>query len=309
MIAKLYRKIVPEKVRNVIYELFLDNLLKDLRGINKRERKVRKDLIQFYDKKGFDEYSTEHLKATNWIKKNGYSIFPYDFTLSYNYNNISVFKCKESGFNYVIHNNKKLYLPNDFSILQCKQYYNGLLIEQDIQSPHYYNTSCLKEKENWTILDVGAAEGIFSLDIIENVDKVYLFECEEKWIKALEMTFKPYSDKVIIVNKYISNIDDNKQMISIDSFMRDKSFQNCYIKMDIEGAELLALKGASNLIKDKKNINLCVCLYHNENDQKEITDFLLKYNYKYSINPGLMLFSDKPPFFRSGIVFAQSNMK
>ena len=58
--------------------------------------------------------------------------------------------------------------------------------------------------EDVTLLDVGAAEGFFALSVIEHVKEIILFECDVEWIKALEATFKPWKDKVFIINKYVS---------------------------------------------------------------------------------------------------------
>lgn len=81
--------------------------------------------------------------------------------------------------------------------------YRGLLIEQDKRSAHRYVDS-YEELKGKTLLDIGAAEAIFTLDTIEYMDHAYLFECDESWIEALEVTFAPYKEKITIVRKYVS---------------------------------------------------------------------------------------------------------
>ena len=76
--------------------------------------------------------------------------------------------------------------------------YRGLLIEQDKRSAHRYVDS-YEELKGKTLLDIGAAEAIFTLDTIECIDHAYLFECDESWIEALEATFAPYKEKITIV--------------------------------------------------------------------------------------------------------------
>jgi FkbM family methyltransferase len=55
-----------------------------------------------------------------------------------------------------------------------------------------------------------------------------------------------------------------------------------FIKLDIEGAEYEALKGAEGLIK-KYNPAMAVCVYHNQEDFIRIPELIMSYNSKYKI--------------------------
>ena len=76
------------------------------------------------------------------------------------------------------------------------------------------------------------------------------------------------------------------QIRSIDTLNVDIRGQ-LYIKMDIEGAELEALKGASETIK-KHHPFLAVCLYHRKNDLLEIPTYIesLGVEYEYYLRGG-----------------------
>ena len=85
-------------------------------------------------------------------------------------------------------------------------------MEQDHRSPHRYFDH-IEEFKDKVLLDVGAAEGILSLMAIEQVKHVYLFECSEDWIDALNKTFEPWKDKVTIIKKFVSDKDDENNVV------------------------------------------------------------------------------------------------
>ena len=55
-----------------------------------------------------------------------------------------------------------------------------------------------------------------------------------------------------------------------------------FIKMDIEGAELAALRGAESIIRKQKP-KLAICVYHKPEDIWEIPDQILQYNPEYKL--------------------------
>lgn len=131
---------------------------------------------------------------------------------------------------YVIHEKKRLYFPKDWEIENIRSYYNNLCIEQDKDSPHRYETDRFVVQEGDVIADVGAAEGIWALHNAEKAEKIYLFECDKKWIATLQKTFEPWKEKYVIIDKYVSNTNDDKN-VTLDSFLRKKRIN--FIKADI----------------------------------------------------------------------------
>lgn len=71
------------------------------------------------------------------------------------------------------------------------------------------------------------------------------------------------------------------QLVTIDSFVAGSTTRIDVIKMDIEGAELKALHGSINTIKEHLPV-LMICLYHTPTDIVDIPQFIDKLNLGYS---------------------------
>lgn len=194
-----------------------------------------------------------------------------------------------NGLPYVFHNGKKLYFKRDM-LTSAEVAYRGLLIEQDKRSAHRYVDS-YEELKGKTLLDIGAAEAIFTLDTIEYIDHAYLFECDDAWIESLEATFALWKDRITIVRKYVSDVDDDNN-ITLYRFFQDegKSIDNLFLKMDIEGYERKALKGAVHILEHGQQIDGSVCIYHLHDDKKVIESELKNFNLKTSIQLGYLYF-------------------
>ena len=164
---------------------------------------------------------------------------------------------------------------------------NELRNEQNEYSPHRYISHYVKVEEGDVVFDVGAAEGNFSLEIIDMVSHVYLFEYDDMWIEALNRTFAPYRDKVTIIKKLISDID-SENAITIDTVVNEYKIDGInLLKMDVEGYERNVLKGASNSIDSKLIKKLYVCIYHLPDDEMVITN-CLKDEYNVELSEGYM---------------------
>jgi len=72
---------------------------------------------------------------------------------------------------------------------------------------------------------------------------------------------------------------------AIDELCREYSFLPNLIKMDIEGAEIEALKGAATTIKDHKPM-LAVCLYHHLDDLWRIPELIQSFRPDYKMSLG-----------------------
>ncbi|MCC9138228.1 FkbM family methyltransferase [Pontibacter silvestris] len=179
-------------------------------------------------------------------------------------------------------------------------------MEQDKASPHKYLTDQFKVEKGEVVVDAGAAEGIFSLSVIEQVRKIYLFETDEEWIEALEATFAPWKEKVEIINKYVSNNNDHHNL-SLDAFFKDKESVN-FIKADVEGAEADLLEGSKELLSKDSNLKVAITTYHKQNDETHLAKVLHSSGFKTENSTGFMLYiydkDIKPPYFRRGLIRA-----
>lgn len=189
---------------------------------------------------------------------------------------------------------RKLYFSKEMNSAYCVLgMYNSLCMENDERSPHRYtgNINLWNIRQGCMLADIGAQEGMLGLHHISLIDKLYIFECDEYWVDALKATFAEYMDKVVIVPKYVGNMDDD-DYIRLDTFFENKEIN--LVKMDIEGAEIMALQGAEKLLK-KKEIEWAICSYHNADDEHKIIDVYKSNKMKYDISPGLVYIKNFGP--------------
>jgi hypothetical protein len=206
---------------------------------------------------------------------------------------------------YVLLDNKKLYFKKSWNKAYIQECYKGLLLEQDINSPHRYEFGDFRVKDGDTVIDVGAAEGNFSLSVIEKVNRIYLFEIEEEWIEALNMTFLPWKEKVFIINKFASNYrDENSERLG--SLFPDTKID--FIKIDVEGAEMDVLLGSKEILSKNNDIKIAVCTYHKQNHAQELKNFLENNGFSAEFSNGYMIFYQDtllgPPYLRRGLLRA-----
>lgn len=291
MIAKLYRKIFPSRFRDKIYKKFLGRLLFFFRHFKTYTRAYFTLIF------GFILPKSEKNKIYAFIGKHGYSAYPYPFILPYKKMDIPVLTDDKWQLPYVMHYDKKLYFPKEFSKEKIIYEYRNLIIEQDLQSPHCYieKKDILKDK---TLLDIGSADGNFVLNNIEIIKFAYLFECEEIWERPLAATFEPWKNKIAIIKKYVGD-KTHDNFIKIDDFVKENALKDLFVKMDIEGAEIAALKGAADTLTNNDNVTLSICTYHRKTDAKDISLMMDSFGFNYSFSNGYMFWNGN---FCKGII-------
>jgi hypothetical protein len=214
---------------------------------------------------------------------------------------------QDAGMHYVMHKGKRLYYPQDLSAEGIAQSYCALLLEQDEESPHRYFSERYDFHDNDIFLDVGCAEANMALEIVDRAKQVLLFEVSERWMPALEMTFKPYRDKVCIINKFAGDTVGDQET-TIDHEL-ERYGGNVYIKIDAEGSESKILRGAADVLKSRKVVCAC-CTYHRQEDAELVRKIFESKGYRYEFSKGFVLFKAqkglKTPYFRRGLIRASN---
>lgn len=214
--------------------------------------------------------------------------YPYAHPKEFEKIPVEVHFDKDCSLFYAMYKGKCMYMSHNFTDEKMvRDYVAGLMIEQNEKSPHRYLDDDFTF-DGGVVLDAGAAEGNFSLDVIDRARHIVLIETDKAWISALEHTFAPFKDKVTIIQKFLSDTDDENS-ITIDTLAQQFNFD--FIKMDIEGAEPLALRGGATILRTAKSMKLAVCAYHNFDDERKIKDFFKEMRYYYTTTQGYMIFT------------------
>lgn len=219
---------------------------------------------------------------------------------------------KDVGLAYVLHNGKKLFLDTR-DVSSAARNYQHIIDDEGLtgcgkrtKSPHCYTKKGFEIENGDVILDVGCAEALVALDNIDKVQKAYLFECDKRWIKALQATFAPYTDKTILVQKLVG--DGTRGSITLSSAILEGKDTPFFIKMDIEGFERFVIQSSLDFLRNHK-VKLSCCVYHRQDDDVVIEKMLKDIGYRTEFSDGFMLpdvNGIKFPYFRHGVLYARN---
>lgn len=159
---------------------------------------------------------------------------------------------------------------------------------------HYYQKKHTEVQKGDVILDVGAAEGLFALSVVDRCKKIIMIEPNDFFYNALTRTFKDYGQKSEIYNVAVGNTEgeivfdqtslsghidhDNQEgtrkvITKIDTLLQNES-EMTYLKADLEGYEMEMLRGASQTITRHKP-KIAITTYHTENNSWDIINFIM----------------------------------
>jgi len=184
---------------------------------------------------------------------------------------------------------------------QSKDIFFKIVLEgfQNLEDKQYFE-DFLNLQDGEVFLDIGGYNGYTSEEFIKrcpNYKAVYVFEPENKNLKNLRIRLKNY-ENIFIFDMGLSNkkktlrfdISGSASKISdggaieikvdrLDDILQD-SFT--FLKMDIEGAEELAIEGAKESIR-KNHPKLAISVYHKANDLWKIPEQIFSIRDDYQI--------------------------
>jgi hypothetical protein len=284
-----YRIFVPKPVRTILLK-----------------KNLRFKILKYFSILRDEEVNEEQKEILTYLENNPVSIFPYPFNGNYSPEQIKVFFDHETRMHYVFQDGKRLYFKKRWNEKRIQKAYADLTREQDKESPHRYLDNDFSVTDEDVIVDIGAAEGNFSLSVIDKVRKVYLIEYDSEWTEALEVTFAPWKDKVVIISKYVADLDDDNH-IKLDTFIK-KNNDITFIKIDVDGFEEKVLNGFTDILSGDMHLRLALCTYHKNNDEKDFTSLLIQKKFKVTSSKGYMInYYDKKmkaPYLRRGLIRA-----
>ncbi len=180
---------------------------------------------------------------------------------------------------------KNLNFMEGFKTKEDEQYFEGFL---DLKT------------EGESFVDIGGYDGLTSqkfISLCPNYHSIHFFEPEKKNLDIAKRnleTFKKISFYPLGLSDTLgtvkfspygsgSNMNDQGE-VSINTDLLDNILHEpvSFIKMDIEGAEELAIKGASQTIK-QYHPKLAISVYHKPNDFWKIPEQILSIRNDYSL--------------------------
>lgn len=285
----VYRVVVPKPLRTIILR-----------------KNIRLKILDHFSTVPDNEINEEQREVLDYLKLNPISTFPYPFQDLYSPESIEVFFDKDKGMHYVLLGGKRLYFKRRWTVKRIRKGFSDLLREQDPESAHRYLDGDFDVSDQDVIADIGAAEGNFSLSVIERVKKIYIFESNRDWIEALEATFAPWKDKVEIINKKVSSHDDENK-VCLDTFLRQHG-EVTFIKIDVDGAEHMVIDCCKEILNSRFPLKIAICTYHRNEDERIFTGLLRDSGFSVTPSKGYMVYyfdkKIKSPFLRRGLIRA-----
>lgn len=275
----------------------------------KHIKKLKTEVIKELEKDILSNHGEGLEEIITFLKENPLHVFPYNYVYKYNLSAIKVFYDRTEKLKYIMHKDNKVYFKDGMTDLGVRIAVRNLQIEQDPASPHRYLDDEFGLKKGRIAVDVGASEGLFAIDLLENYEKVFVFEADPAWVKPLSLTFRPYHDRIVLVNKFMDDMDDDFHCSFDKYFSAIEDID--LLKIDIDGGERNLLKGAYRSLTNSKIKSILICTYHAKNDFYDFSMMLASYRFIVKPSDGYMLYyyDDEftSPYIRCGLIRAKLN--
>jgi len=189
-----------------------------------------------------------------------------------------------------------------------EQIINFGVVTDSLYASQYFDKDIMEVMPEDVFIDGGCYNCDTDEKFIEwcggNYNKIYAFEPEkENYEQCLELCKRKNLQRIEILNKglwseattlsFAANLGQGSKIAedtqgdvvkietaSIDEVVGEETVS--FIKLDIEGAELEALKGAKNtILRDKPR--LAICIYHKPEDVAEILEYILSLHPDYKL--------------------------
>ena len=248
-----------------------------------------------------------------YLKREGWAPFPYAQVRKLE--RVESGRDPDRGLPYVVHRGRRLYFPATWTERRAEEAYRGYVENECLlgggyrqKAPHQYQTDAFRVQEGDVVVDIGAAEGLFALDVADQAGRIYLFECDPVWKAPLAATFAPFGDKVRIVNRRVGG-GQSRGEVRLDGFLDREAGGRFFLKMDIEGAETAVVEACRDFLVREDRVRLCCCTYHRQGDAERLESLLNGMGYRTAFSDGYVLFSrDRQlgkPYFRRGLIRAE----
>jgi len=312
VVREILKKVLPLKIKHSIYSYFKKTQESNLWEVSPSEKKWAIDFLLYIIKKNpyvpYDFFLKENHKEITKFVRNKILISLFDRIPKnelFDKNDLE----KQKEWEKFLIRNKIQRKKDNYEFMGFKSKINHFEFPIFIEK---YGLSYINSKEklkNSTVIDCGAyiGDSAFVFEKELNPKEIICIEPDEKNyeillenIKLNNLTHKIKPVKIAIGDKetkgninlignsgaYILETKEGKAQIStIDNlvFNRFKIQKVGLIKMDIEGYELLAIKGAKETIEKFKPI-LIICVYHRGQDFFEIPAYLKEIVPEYKLS-------------------------
>ena len=174
------------------------------------------------------------------------------------------------------------------------------LVNLNVDGEQMYYPEFLHLSDNEVFVDCGAFDGDSVISFIKKTEgkysKIYAFEPDKHNIEKLKKNTSQFNNIEIIEKGCFSGkatmyFQDGQELsssvsnqgnvsINVDAVDNIISGKVTFIKMDIEGSELEALKGAQNIIRSN-HPSLAISLYHRSDDLFYIPQYIYELSNTY----------------------------